>query len=125
MITRETRHGLAFGVSAYVFWGLVAAYFKLVREVAPLEILAHRIIWSVVVLAAIIAVSRRSRELRAVITSRRSVALLTLSAVLIAVNWLVFIWAVTHDRLIEASLGYFLNPLVNIVLGFVFLRERL
>lgn len=123
--TRETRAGLAFGVGAYLFWGVVAVYFKLVRDVAPLEILAHRIVWSVAVLVLVVAASRRWGILRGVVASPRSVGLLAVSAVLVAANWLVFIWAVTRDHLVDASLGYFLNPLVNILLGFFFLRERL
>jgi chloramphenicol-sensitive protein RarD len=121
----ETRAGLAYGIGAYVFWGVVAIYFRFVREVAPLEILAHRIVWSVVVLILIVAVSRRWVLLRGAVQVPRSVGLLAVSSLLIAVNWLVFIYAVTNDHLVDASLGYFLNPLVNVLLGFLVLREKL
>ncbi len=125
MTASETRSGLAFGVGAYVFWGVVAIYFRFVRSVAPLEILAHRIVWSVVVLVLIVAISRRWALLRGAIRVPRSVGLLFISSILIAVNWLVFIYAVTTDHLVDASLGYFLNPLVNVLLGFLVLHEKL
>ena len=125
MVTRETRAGVAYGVAAYGFWGLVAAYFKLVAVVPPLEILAHRVVWSILFLAIVIAAGRRTKTYATAITHKRTIALLALSSVLIATNWLVFIFAVTHNRLIDSSLGYFLNPLVNIVLGFLVLREPL
>ena len=125
MLTRETRAGVAYGVAAYSFWGLVAAYFKLVSVVPPLEILAHRVVWSILFLAAIITFGKRWATYGGAITNRRTIALLAASSVFIAVNWLVFIWAVTNNRLIDSSLGYFLNPLVNIVLGFLVLGERL
>lgn len=125
MTASETRAGLAYGIGAYAFWGVVAIYFRFIREVAPLEILAHRIVWSVVVLALIVAVSRRWTLLRGAVQVPRSVGLLAVSSLLIAVNWLVFIYAVTTDHLVDASLGYFLNPLVNVLLGFLVLREKL
>lgn len=121
----ESRAGIAFGVAAYAWWGFVAAYFKLVASVAPLEILAHRIIWSVAVLAVIVAALRRWPDLRRVLHDRRALLLLVVSTLLIAANWFIFIWAVTSNHLVEASLGYFMNPLVNVILGALFLGERL
>ena len=112
-------------MAAYVLWGVVALYFKIVARVWPLEILAHRIIWSVVVLLAIIAILRRWPLLRAVVTTRRTLLLLAFSTAFIAVNWYMYIWSVTNNHMVEASLGYFINPLVNVVLGFFFLGERL
>lgn len=125
MTASETRAGLAFGVGAYAFWGVVAIYFRFIRSVAPLEILAHRIVWSVVVLVLIVAVLRRWTLLGGAIRVPRSVGLLFISSALIAVNWLVFIYAVTTDHLVDASLGYFLNPLVNVLLGFLVLHEKM
>jgi drug/metabolite transporter (DMT)-like permease len=107
----ESTEGILFGVAAYGFWGIVAIYFKLLTRVSPLEILAHRIVWSVVVLVAIITILRRWPALARVARNRRTLRLLLLSTVLVAVNWFVFIWAVTHNHLVEASLGYFINPL--------------
>jgi chloramphenicol-sensitive protein RarD len=123
--SREARAGILFGVAAYVWWGVVAVYFKIVRAVAPLEILAHRIVWSFIFLLATIAVLRRWPQLALVFAKRRTLALLAVSTTLIAVNWFIYIWAVTNNRMIEASLGYFINPLVSVVLGFFALNERL
>ena len=123
--SRETRNGVLFGVAAYLLWGVVAVYFKIVSRVSPLEILAHRIVWSVVVLLAIITLWRRWPLFRAVVTVRRTLLLLSFSTAFIAVNWYIYIWSVTHSHMVEASLGYFINPLVSVVLGFLFLDERL
>jgi chloramphenicol-sensitive protein RarD len=122
---RDTPSGLLYGVAAYAWWGFVAVYFKLVRSVAPLEILAHRIIWSVAILLVMVTVARRWNAVRRVVTSRRLLGALAASTALIAVNWFVFIWAITRDHMVDASLGYFINPLVNVLLGFLVLRERL
>jgi chloramphenicol-sensitive protein RarD len=122
---KESTKGILFGIATYGFWGVVAIYFKLLVGVSPLEILAHRIVWSVVVLVGIITILRRWPALAAVAGNRRSLGLLTLSTVLIALNWYVFIWAVTHNHLVEASLGYFMNPLISVLLGFLVLHERL
>ncbi|HEX7705728.1 MAG TPA: EamA family transporter RarD [Thermoanaerobaculia bacterium] len=122
---REALTGVLYGIAAYGWWGVVAVYFKIVRAVPPLEILAHRIIWSVVMLVLIVAVSRRWTALRTVLVSRRSLLFLLISTILIAVNWFVFIWAITRDHMVDASLGYFINPLVNVFFGFLFLGERL
>ena len=121
----ESTEGILFGIAAYGFWGFVAIYFKLLTRVSPLEILAHRIVWSVVVLVAIITILRRWPALARVARDRRTLQLLLLSTVLVAANWFVFIWAVTHNHLVEASLGYFINPLVSVLLGFIVLHEHL
>ncbi|HUP64894.1 MAG TPA: EamA family transporter RarD [Thermoanaerobaculia bacterium] len=117
--------GVLFGLAAYGWWGFAAVYFKLVDAVLPLEILAHRIIWSVVVLLLIIAASGRWKAMTRLLGAPASLALLSLSTLLIALNWYVFIWAITHSRIVEASLGYFINPMVNVLLGFLVLHERL
>jgi chloramphenicol-sensitive protein RarD len=123
---RTTDHsGLFYALAAYGWWGIVAIYFKMVAHVPPLEILSHRVIWSVVMLLAIITLLRRWPPLLAILRSRRSMLLLIGSTLLIAVNWYIFIWAVTREHLLEASLGYFINPLVSVLLGFLFLGERL
>ena len=111
----EPSKGVLYGIAAYATWGIVAIYFKAVRHVDPLEILAHRIVWSVVVLVAIITLLRRWPALIRIARDSRSARLLFLSTFLVAANWYVFIWAVTHDHLVDASLG----------LGFLVLGERL
>lgn len=120
-----SRTGLAYGLAAYGFWGLVPIYFKAVASVPALEVLAHRVVWSLVVLALVLSVQRRWQEVWAVLRDRHTLAVLALTTVLVGGNWYIFIWAVANDRVLQASLGYFINPLVNVFLGVVFLRERL
>ncbi len=124
---RQARAGVAFGTAAYVWWGLCALYFKAlaVAGVPPVQVLAHRIGWSFVLLVLIVAWTRRFAELRAVLRQPRVLGRLCLTTLLIANNWGIFIYAVTTGELLQASLGYFINPLLNVLLGVVFLRERL
>jgi chloramphenicol-sensitive protein RarD len=119
------RTGLVAAVAAYGWWGVVPIYFRALRHVAPLEIVAHRVVWSVAVLAAFLAVQRRLRDLGPLLYTRRTLGLLVASTLLIAGNWLVFIWAIAHEQLLQASLGYFINPLVSVLLGAAVLGERL
>lgn len=121
----ETRAGFFYGVAAYLFWGLSIFYFKSIRAVAPLEILSHRILWSVPLLLAWLGFRGRFGDLRAVLRSPRTVAILLVTTVLIGTNWFVFIMAVESGRVVQSSLGYYINPLLNVVLGMVFLGERL
>lgn len=122
---RRTRAGLAYGLGAYLAWGFIPAYFKLLTHVPPLTVLAHRIVWSVAFLALLLTLLRKWGEIRAALRGRRTMLALLCSTVLIATNWYVFIWAIDHGQLLQASLGYFINPLVNVLLGVVILRERL
>jgi chloramphenicol-sensitive protein RarD len=117
------NRGIALGVGAYLVWGVLPIYWKLLDSVDATEILAHRIVWSIVFLAASIT-ARKSWPL---ITSlpRRVTLRLLVSGLLLAVNWGTYIWAVNNGHIVEASLGYFINPLFNVVLGVVILRERL
>jgi len=121
----DFRKGVAFGIAAYGMWGLIPIYFKALAGVPALEVLAHRIVWSVVLLVPLVLVRGQWPELRRVINNQKTLATLMLTTVLIAVNWYLFIWAVDHDRVLEASLGYFINPLINVMLGMVFLGEKL
>jgi chloramphenicol-sensitive protein RarD len=100
-------------------------YFKIVGHISPLELLAHRVVWSSVLTAILITVGRDWATVRDGVRDRRTLATLALSAALVATNWFTFIYAVTTDRIVEASLGYFINPLINVLLGMLFLRERL
>ena len=122
---RHARAGLAYGLIAYGWWGLVPAYFKLVAEVPALLVLAHRVVWSVVLLVVIVAVQHRWGELRETLRSRRVMLTLTCSTVAVALNWLTFIYAVSANRVLEASLGYFITPLFTVALAVIFLKERL
>lgn len=121
----ERRKGLLAGFGAYALWGLFPLYWPLLAPAGALEILSHRITWSLVFLAAVNWLQRGWGELGRVLRQRRSLGLLTLAAVLITVNWGLYIWAVVNGRVIEAALGYFINPLVNIALGVFVFRERL
>lgn len=111
-------------MAAFGTWGLCPIYFKAIAAVDPVEVLCHRVIWSVVFLATLLVVTRQVAALKLVVRTRAAILALLASTVLIAVNWFVFIWAVSHDQIVEASLGYFINPLVNVLFGFMFLRER-
>lgn len=117
--------GAGLAAAAYALWGLFPVYFKAVAGVPAVEVLAHRVVWSVVVLAALIAVVGGWAKVRRILASRRVLATLTASALLLSLNWGVFIWAVAKGRVLECSLGYFINPLVSVVLAIVVLGERL
>jgi chloramphenicol-sensitive protein RarD len=114
-----------FALAAFGFWGIVPVYFKAVQHVAPFEILCHRVVWSVPFTALLITLSRDWRVLLKAVITRKVLGTLFLSATLVATNWFIFIYAILTDRLLQASLGYFINPLVNVLLGIMFLRERL
>jgi EamA domain-containing membrane protein RarD len=113
------------GVLAFVLWGCFPVYFKLVQTASPEEILSHRVIWSAAILLGILFFTRRLHILRLTLSDRRRRSGLVLTSLLIAANWLVFIWAVNHQHALEASLGYFICPLLNCLFGYLFYGERL
>jgi chloramphenicol-sensitive protein RarD len=121
----EQRVGVACGLSAYLLWGLFPLYFPLLEPAGGVEIVAHRVLWSLVFVALLLTVVRRWSLVRAAVADRRTVLVLSGAAVLIAVNWLVFVYGVNSGHVVETSLGYFINPLVSVLLGVVFFRERL
>src|SRR3712207_5882958 len=118
-----SRSGLAAGVAAYVLWGLFPLFWPLLEPAKPIEILAHRIAWSVVFLVAVLALTSGFGYLRTL--GRRRLGLLTLAALLVTVNWGTFIYGVNSDHVVETSLGYFINPLVTVALAVTVLGERL
>ena len=120
-----SRAGLLYGLGAYLVWGVMPLYFKLLAQVSPTEIVGHRIIWSLVFLAVLATLWRRWSAIRAAVTTPRVLLTLMLTALLIAVNWLVYIYAVVSGHVLAGSLGYYLNPLVNVLLGVALLNERL
>ena len=122
---REIRRGFLFGVAAYGLWGVLPIYFKAIAAVAAVDIVAHRVLWSLPFLALLLFVSRGWGEVRQAIRRRRTLLLLLFTAVLIATNWLLYVYAVTSGHILAGSLGYYLNPLVNVVLGRFILKERL
>jgi chloramphenicol-sensitive protein RarD len=117
--------GTWYGIAAYVLWGIFPLYFHAMRVSGALEILVHRVLWSLVLCTAILTVTRSWAEIRAVLGSPRRAALLSTASVLLAVNWGVYIFAVNSGRVLEASLGYYVNPLVTVLLGVAVLGERL
>jgi chloramphenicol-sensitive protein RarD len=119
------RTGVLLGVGAYVLWGLFPLYFPLLEPASPVEILCHRVVWTLLFLLLVLLVRRRWAWVRAIVHDRRRLLILTVASVVIAVNWGVYIWAVNSDRVVEAALGYFINPLVTVLLGVVLLGERL
>ena len=124
MDAQQTRQGIFFALAAYFIWGIAPAYFKLIQQVPADEILTHRVIWSFFFMLALITLGRNWSQVRAACHNRKRLFLLAVTAVLIGGNWLLFIWAVNNHHMLEASLGYFINPLVNVLLGMLFLGER-
>lgn len=120
---RIDRTGVWFALAAYGLWGIAPVYFKVVEFADPVEVVAHRIVWSVVLLAVVIWLRRLWSSVGQL--TRRQLGGLALSGLLISGNWLLFIWAIFNGRMLDASLGYFINPLVNVLLGVVFFREWL
>lgn len=121
----DTQRGLAFGVSAYLLWGVFPLYFPLLEPADAAEILSNRIVWSAVVMGLLVLALSKRGELVELTRDRRKLALLSLAALTITSNWLTYIYGVNSDRVVETSLGYFINPLVTVVLGVVVLREGL
>jgi len=121
----STRHGVFNALAAYFMWGLAPIYFKLLIDIRAGEILMHRIIWSSVFLFLLVLLSHKWQVLVTLCKQPKVIAKLSLSASVLALNWLLFIWAVNNDHLLDASLGYFINPLFNVALGMLFFSERL
>ncbi|HEX6358027.1 EamA family transporter RarD [Actinophytocola sp.] len=121
----EYRRGVVFGATAYGLWGLFPLYWTMLAAAGAVETLAHRMIWSFVLITAIVVWTRRGTPLRAVLRDRRQVLLLTAATALIAANWLGYIWGVTHGRVVETALGYFTGPLVSVLIGVLVLGEHL
>lgn len=121
----DSPRGLAFAVSAYVMWGFLPLYLKALSHIPPVEVVAHRIIWSVPVAAGLLIVLRRTNDLRVALRSPRMLAMGCLTAALISVNWAIYVWSISAGRALDAALGYYINPLFSVFLGAVLLRERL
>lgn len=122
---RERMAGVAYAIAAFGSWALNPLYFKAVAHIPVFEVLAHRIIWSMVILVGLVWLRRRWRVILHALADRRTLAYLALSTLIISANWLTYIWAIVSGRVLESSLGYYINPLVSVVLGVVLLRERL
>jgi chloramphenicol-sensitive protein RarD len=121
----EQRRGLLLGVAAYGLWGGFPLYWPLLEPAGALEILAHRILWSMVTMGLLVVIFRRTPQLRAILADRRTFLLLATAALIITVNWATYIYGVNNERVVETSLGYFINPLVTVLMGVLILGERL
>ena len=121
----DARSGVLIGLFAYTMWGVFPIYFKMIESVPPFEVLGHRILWAVPFGALIIAARRQWREVGAALVDRTMLAWLTLAAICISANWLIYIWAIQNERIFETSLGYYINPLMFVAVGALMLGERL
>jgi chloramphenicol-sensitive protein RarD len=117
--------GLLFGISAYLIWGLLPLYWKLVEEAGAYEILAHRGIWSLLICISLLALRKQLKSAYEMVRSSRTLSLLFLASGLLTINWGVYIWSVTVNRVVEAALGYYITPLINVTFGVLLLREKL
>ncbi len=121
----EGRRGFLLGAAAYGMWGLFPLYWTLLEPAGSIEILAHRVFWSLIVMAALVVVFRRRSQFRAIVADRRTRWILVIAAVVIALNWGGYIWGVNNGHVVETSLGYFINPLVTVLMGVFIIGERL
>lgn len=124
MDANQTRQGILYALMAYLIWGIAPAYFKYIQQVQPAEIMTHRVIWSALFMVLLVSFSRGWGRVRDICQQPKKLALLAISATVIGANWLLFIWAVNNHHMLEASLGYFINPLLNVAAGMLFLAER-
>jgi len=121
----NAKKGVLLAIGAYTMWGIAPIYFKTITFVPALEILSHRVIWSFFFLAIIIHFSHQWRNVVSIFQSKSKMLYLIATALLIGANWLIFIWAINANHMLDASLGYYINPLINVVFGMLFLGERL
>ena len=121
----DTISGVVCAVTAFLIWGMSPVYFKVLKAVPAFEILMHRIVWSFIFLIPLVVIRGQWQNFKTAILTKHTLLILTATTIVVASNWFVFIWAINHDKILQTSLGYYINPLVNVVLGMVFLKERL
>ncbi|MDC0612143.1 EamA family transporter RarD [Vibrio sp.] len=121
----EARKGVIYAFSAYIMWGIAPIYFKQLTSVSPFEILANRVVWSFLLLALLLHFGHHWGAVRQILRNKKTATMLLATSLLVGSNWLIFIWAVNENHMLDASLGYFINPIINVMLGLVFLQERL
>jgi chloramphenicol-sensitive protein RarD len=119
------KKGILYAFGAYSIWGLVPIYWKLIKHVPAIQLIGHRIIWSFILLAIVLFAVRKILELRALASDIKIIRIYSIAAVLMGANWFIYVWSVNAGYIVEASLGYFINPLLSVLLGVIFLRERL
>src|SRR5512133_3442808 len=122
---RFMNKGVLNGIAAYALWGLFPIYWKWLHQVSALQIIGHRISWSFILLIVVILLTRQWSEFRAAALKPKTIGIYSVAAVLLSINWLVYVWGVNAGFIVETSLGYFINPLFSMLLGVVFLHERL
>ncbi len=124
----QEKIGILYGVGAYVMWGILPLYWKLIETIPPWEILAHRVLWSFVFMLFVVLIIRRwhifIQELKNLLKHKKAFIGITVASIIISLNWGTYIWAVNTDRVLDASLGYYINPLISILFGYIFLKER-
>ena len=125
MQEQHSQQGYLYAILAFLMWGLAPIYFKQIETISSLEILTHRVIWSVLFLVLVLLISKQWHQIQHAIKKPKLLGLLCVSSLLLGFNWGLFIWAVNYDHLLDASLGYYINPLLNVLLGVIFLSERL
>jgi len=125
LVNSKFRVGLAFGVTAYFIWGLFPLFWSILEPAGAVEIVSHRIVWSMLFLLALVTISRSWHKVRSIFGSKKKALLLAAAAVFITANWVTYIWAVVNERVVDTSFGYFMNPLVSVLLGVLVLREKL
>ena len=125
MTQHDSPRGLALAVATYVIWGLMPLYMHQLAHIPPSEVIAHRVVWSLPIALAVLAARGGTATVRATLRRPRLVAMAAVTAVLISINWLIYVWAIGHDRALEAALGYYINPLFSVALGALLLGERL
>ncbi|OXS99346.1 EamA family transporter [Notoacmeibacter marinus] len=123
--TGDTLPGFLFALSAYLLWGFLPFYMKAVAHIAPVEVVAHRILWSIPIAGAWILWLRRTDDLKRALGDWRIIGMAAVTAALISINWSIYVWAIANDRALETSLGYYVNPLFTIALGAIVLREKM
>ncbi|GAA79747.1 EamA family transporter RarD [Pseudoalteromonas sp. BSi20495] len=124
-IDTEQRKGAVFACLAFVMWGLAPIYFKFIQHVSAFEILMHRVVWSVVFLVLVVSILKYWHKIKRIIVQPKLVLMLVITSALLGFNWGLFIWAINNNHMLDASLGYYINPLLNVLLGMLFLGERL
>ena len=121
----DSTRGFVYALVAYILWGFLPFYMKAVAHVSPFEIIAHRVVWSVPIAAAVLIILGRTTEIKKALTTPRMLGMASLTASIISINWGIYIWAIGTGRALDAALGYFINPLFSIFLGAVLLKEKL
>ncbi len=119
------RKGILYGIGAYALWGFFPIYWKLLHQVSALQVIGHRISWSFVLLIIVILLTKQWKDFRSAALTPKTIGIYSIAAVLLTINWLVYVWGVNAGFIVETSLGYFINPLLSVLLGVIFLRERL